>query len=128
MATITVTGCNRGIGYQLCKQLAARGDEVIGVCRTSNPELDALGIRVVDSVDAGRVVVRVNDDETQAGEAGVAALSSVPGAQQARDPDLVQDHRNPTERHEDGSEHGGGDGQAGRSRNPPSLYGYRRAD
>ena len=26
---------------------------------------------VVDSVDAGRVVVRVNDDETQAGEAGV---------------------------------------------------------
>ena len=53
MATITVTGCNRGIGYQLCKQLAARGDQVIGVCRTSNPELDALGIRVVDGVDVG---------------------------------------------------------------------------
>ena len=53
MATVLVTGCNRGIGYQLCKQLAARGDEVIGVCRASNPELDALGIRVIEDVDVG---------------------------------------------------------------------------
>jgi NAD(P)-dependent dehydrogenase (short-subunit alcohol dehydrogenase family) len=53
MATILVTGCNRGIGYQLCKQLAERGDEVIGVCRSSNQQLDALGIRIVDGVDVG---------------------------------------------------------------------------
>ncbi|HSG58913.1 MAG TPA: SDR family oxidoreductase [Woeseiaceae bacterium] len=53
MATILVTGCNRGIGYQLCKQLAERGDEVIGVCRTSSPALDALGSRVVEGVDVG---------------------------------------------------------------------------
>jgi NAD(P)-dependent dehydrogenase (short-subunit alcohol dehydrogenase family) len=53
MATITVTGCNRGIGYQLCKQLTERGDDVIGVCRKSSPELDALGIRVVEGVDVG---------------------------------------------------------------------------
>ena len=53
MATVLVTGCNRGIGYQLCNQLAARGDEVIGVCRKSNPDLEALGIRVIEGVDVG---------------------------------------------------------------------------
>ena len=53
MATIVVTGCNRGIGLQLCKQLNARGDEVIGVCRNSNDELDAMGIRVINGIDVG---------------------------------------------------------------------------
>ena len=53
MATITVTGCNRGIGLELCKQLAARGDDVIGACRRSNDELDALGIHVIEGVDVG---------------------------------------------------------------------------
>jgi NAD(P)-dependent dehydrogenase (short-subunit alcohol dehydrogenase family) len=53
MATVLVTGCNRGIGLELCRQLAARGDEVIGACRRSNPELDALGIRVVEGIDVG---------------------------------------------------------------------------
>jgi NAD(P)-dependent dehydrogenase (short-subunit alcohol dehydrogenase family) len=53
MATVLVTGCNRGIGLELCKQFAARGDEVIGVCRSSNPDLDALGIRVVEGINVG---------------------------------------------------------------------------
>jgi len=53
MATIVITGCNRGIGLQLCTQYSARGDDVIAVVRTSNPELDALPIRVVTGVDVG---------------------------------------------------------------------------
>ena len=53
MATIVITGCNRGIGLQLCKQLTARGDEVIGVCRRRSEGLDALGIRVITGIDVG---------------------------------------------------------------------------
>jgi NAD(P)-dependent dehydrogenase (short-subunit alcohol dehydrogenase family) len=51
MATVLVTGCNRGIGLELCRQYHARGDDVIGVCRNSNADLDSLGIRVIDKVD-----------------------------------------------------------------------------
>ncbi len=53
MATVLVTGCNRGIGLQLCKQFAERGDDVIGVCRESNDDLDALSVRVISGVDVG---------------------------------------------------------------------------
>lgn len=51
MTTVLVTGCNRGIGLELCRQYHARGDDVIGVCRSSNADLDALGISVIDDVD-----------------------------------------------------------------------------
>ncbi|NCF51739.1 SDR family NAD(P)-dependent oxidoreductase [Gammaproteobacteria bacterium] len=51
MATILITGCNRGIGLQLCRQFAARGDEVIGVCRSDTDELRHLGFRVITGVD-----------------------------------------------------------------------------
>ena len=51
MATVLVTGANRGIGLELCTQLAARGDAVIGVCRRSSDGLDALDVRVIDGVD-----------------------------------------------------------------------------
>lgn len=51
MAKVLVTGCNRGIGLRLCGQFRQRGDEVIGVCRSSNPELESLGVRVLDGVD-----------------------------------------------------------------------------
>jgi NAD(P)-dependent dehydrogenase (short-subunit alcohol dehydrogenase family) len=52
MSSALVTGANRGIGLELCRQLKARGADVIAVCRTSSPELDALGVRVIDGIDA----------------------------------------------------------------------------
>ena len=42
MAKALVTGANRGIGLELCRQLAERGSEVIAACRESSPELDKL--------------------------------------------------------------------------------------
>ena len=51
MATYLVTGTNRGIGLEYCKQLQQRGDDVIAVCRSSSDDLDALGVRVESGVD-----------------------------------------------------------------------------
>ncbi|MGI9202116.1 MAG: SDR family oxidoreductase [Woeseiaceae bacterium] len=53
MATVLITGGNRGIGLQLCEQYSARGDDVIAVVRATNPELDALPVRVISGVDVG---------------------------------------------------------------------------
>ena len=51
MARVLVTGSNRGIGLELCRQYAARGDDVTAVCRTASPELTALNVRVIDGMD-----------------------------------------------------------------------------
>jgi len=51
LATVLVTGANRGIGLQLCRQFAERGDEVIAVCRETTDELSALVVRVIDGID-----------------------------------------------------------------------------
>lgn len=47
MGVIVVTGSNRGIGLELCRQLAARGERVVAICRLSSNELASLGVRVV---------------------------------------------------------------------------------
>jgi len=50
-ATVLVTGANRGIGLEYCRQLQARADQVIAVCRESSPELEALGVRIEAGID-----------------------------------------------------------------------------
>lgn len=51
MPTWVVTGANRGIGLEMCRQLKARGEGVFAACRTTSPELDALGVTVVPGVE-----------------------------------------------------------------------------
>lgn len=51
MATVLITGSNRGIGLELCRQYHARGDDVIAVCRTDSPELSELGVRIIANID-----------------------------------------------------------------------------
>ena len=51
MNRVLVTGANRGIGLELCRQLSSRGDEPIAVCRQSNTALEALNIRVIEGID-----------------------------------------------------------------------------
>ena len=51
MATVLVTGANRGIGFSFAKLLKARGDQVIAACRRETPELSALGVEVASGVD-----------------------------------------------------------------------------
>lgn len=65
MATWIVTGTTRGIGLELCRQLQARGDEAIAVCRSGSAELEAIGCRVIEGVDVGR------------GDAGAALAAAV---------------------------------------------------
>ena len=54
MNTVLITGSNRGIGLELCRQLASRGDQVIAACRYASPELTALDVRVIENVDVAK--------------------------------------------------------------------------
>ena len=51
MSTFLITGSNRGIGLELCKQINMRGDNVIATCRKSSPELKSLGVRIEENID-----------------------------------------------------------------------------
>jgi len=53
MATVLVTGANRGIGLQLCRQYAQRGDTVVAACREPSSELAELGVRVIEGINVG---------------------------------------------------------------------------
>ena len=51
MATIVISGANRGIGLELARQLKGRGDRVIAPCRKSSEALEKIGAEVVEGVD-----------------------------------------------------------------------------
>lgn len=51
MATYLITGANRGIGYEYCRQLHQRGERVIAVCRTASEDLKQLGIQIEENVE-----------------------------------------------------------------------------
>ena len=54
MATVVITGANRGIGLEYCRQFLERGDQVIALCRQSSEALDRLGCRIEKGIDVSR--------------------------------------------------------------------------
>lgn len=69
MATWVVTGANRGIGLEVARQLAARGETVFAACRSASKELEGIGkgVKVVSGVDvtspdAADVILRALGD------------------------------------------------------------------
>ena len=68
MATWVVTGANRGIGQEMCRQLKARGEDVIATCRKSSKELDAIGVTVVEGIEvtdpkSGQTILKALGDK-----------------------------------------------------------------
>ena len=51
MFTYLITGSNRGIGLELCKQIIERGDKVIATCRNASSDLKNLGVRIEEDID-----------------------------------------------------------------------------
>jgi NAD(P)-dependent dehydrogenase (short-subunit alcohol dehydrogenase family) len=51
MTTVLVTGANRGIGLELCRQFAARGDTVIATCRKASSQLRETGAEIHEGID-----------------------------------------------------------------------------
>ncbi|WP_339725553.1 SDR family oxidoreductase [uncultured Paraglaciecola sp.] len=53
MATVVITGANRGIGLEFVKQYLAKGDKVFALCRNTSDELSQTNAKVIDKVDVG---------------------------------------------------------------------------
>lgn len=51
MKNYLVTGANRGIGLEVCRQLKQQGHQVTAVCRKSSEALNQLGLNVIEGVD-----------------------------------------------------------------------------
>jgi NAD(P)-dependent dehydrogenase (short-subunit alcohol dehydrogenase family) len=51
MATIVITGANRGIGLEMAKQCQARGDHVIASVRKASQDLSDAGIETIEGVE-----------------------------------------------------------------------------
>jgi len=59
MTTVVVTGANRGIGLELCRRFAARGDQVVAVCRKASRELRETSAEIHEGIDV------TNDDSVR---------------------------------------------------------------
>ena len=60
MKRAVVTGANRGIGLELCRQLPVQGYEVVAACRKTSKDLEQSGARIIAGID-------VADDASIAG-------------------------------------------------------------
>jgi len=49
--TALITGSNRGIGLELCKQLKQIGIQVIATCRQRSDALDTLGVEIIEDIE-----------------------------------------------------------------------------
>ncbi len=75
MATVLITGCNRGIGLELVRQFLERGDEVIATCR--NPDAaDALNALQADF--SALQILPLDVAEPSSMDTFTAALNSKP--------------------------------------------------
>jgi NAD(P)-dependent dehydrogenase (short-subunit alcohol dehydrogenase family) len=68
MGVAVVTGANRGIGLELARQLNARGESVVAVCREDSAALVALGVRVERGCDVTDPAARSRLSERLAGD------------------------------------------------------------
>ena len=64
MKKAVITGANKGIGLEFCRQLKDSGWEVYALCRKPSEGLKALGVQVIEDVD-----VRSEDSIARAKEA-----------------------------------------------------------
>lgn len=73
MATYLVTGANRGIGYEYCRQLLTQGNRVIAVCRTASEELKQLDVQIQVGIDITSDA-SVTDLKTRLGDTAIDVL------------------------------------------------------
>lgn len=63
MKTVLITGANKGIGLEFCRQYQELGFKVIAACRKTSEELNSLGIKIIEGIDVS--VVNVGDNLIQ---------------------------------------------------------------
>ena len=51
MGNVLITGANKGIGFELAKQLKSRGETIHATCRKSSAALDALDVHIYPNID-----------------------------------------------------------------------------
>ncbi|VAW11701.1 hypothetical protein MNBD_BACTEROID05-291 [hydrothermal vent metagenome] len=54
MKTVLITGTNRGIGLEMCRQLKNKGYSVTAVCRQASENLKELEIEIIEGIDVGQ--------------------------------------------------------------------------